>query len=63
MINKYIIELCLSRKSNVISVMSDIVIDYHILLGISIVRKIKCLTKYFAYEFLAYADSRSKAHA
>ena len=56
MINKYIIELCLSRKSNVISVMSDIVIDYHILLGMSFVRNIKCLTKRFTYKFLTYAD-------
>ena len=43
--------------------MSDIVIDDHILLEISFVRKIKWLTKHFAYEFLACADSRGKAHA
>ena len=43
--------------------MSDIVIDYHILLGISFERKINCLTKHFAFEFLACADSRGKAHA
>ena len=43
--------------------MSNVVIDYHILFGMSFVRKIKCLTKHFAYEFLACADSRGKAHA
>ena len=43
--------------------MSDIVIDYHILLGMSFVRKIKCLTKRFAYEFLVCADLRGKAYA
>ena len=43
--------------------MCDIVIDYHILLEISFVRKIKCLTKHLAYEFLACADLKGKAHA
>ena len=34
--DEYITESCFSTKSNIILVMSDIIIDYHILLGIDL---------------------------